>query len=100
LAAIYGNITLPGRIFSVDKQCQLIHGSLSFFCTGVKLNNFMLYNLIVNPYSAFKLFSNDQKMCSTLKCYGGVIPGGPCQAGIGGIGIIGKSYLYIKLKKS
>jgi hypothetical protein len=89
----------PGRMFSVDEQCKLIHGSLSFFCTGVKLKNIRLYYLILNSYSAFKLLNNDQAMCSLLKCYGGVISGGPCKAAAGGIGIKGKSYLNKILKK-
>ena len=80
-------------MFSVNEQCKLIYGRLSFFCTGVKLKNIRLYYLILNSYSTFKLLNNDQTMCSLLKCYGGVIPGGPCQAGIGGIGIRGKSDL-------
>ena len=41
--SVYGTKTLPGQFFSVDEQCKLIHGSLSFYCKGVKLENIHLW---------------------------------------------------------
>ena len=38
--SVYGKNTLPGRIFSVDEQCKLIWGKLSFYCKGVKVKFF------------------------------------------------------------
>jgi hypothetical protein len=35
--AVYGNDSLPGQFFSVDEQCKLIRGPLSFYCKGVRL---------------------------------------------------------------
>ena len=37
--SVYGKNTLPGRIFSVDEQCRLIYGKLSFYCKGVRIKN-------------------------------------------------------------
>ncbi len=33
----YGNDSLPGQFFSVDEQCKMIRGPLSFYCKGVRL---------------------------------------------------------------
>jgi len=32
---VYGDEFLPGKIYSIDQHCRLIHDSLSRFCNGV-----------------------------------------------------------------
>ena len=46
--SVYGNNTLSGQIFSVDEQCKLIWGKLSFYCKGVKIFLLEFYLKCIN----------------------------------------------------